>query len=98
MAGCCSTNNNKKYELMKQINEYSFSMIDLLLYLDTHPEDSGAQEDFLNLLHARNDAVNEYSRIYGPLTIDGIKESADEEMWRWVYQPWPWENSKKGRC
>ncbi len=97
MAKCCNSNMDAQCELMQKINEYSFAVVDLLLYLDTHPEDCEAKEDFLRFSCARNDAMKEYARIYGPLTVDSIKES-DEEQWKWVYQPWPWETNRKGRC
>ena len=32
-----------KEELMKKINEHSFAVDDLLLYLDTHPQDVQAR-------------------------------------------------------
>ena len=95
MNKCCNT--NPQTELLNKIDEYSFAVVDLLLYLDTHPDDCRAKEDFFKYSCARNDAMKEYARMYGPLTMDTIKES-DEEHWKWVYQPWPWETNQKGRC
>ncbi len=97
MANCKQNNSNAQYALLNKINEYSFAVIELLLFLDTHPDDCAAKEDFMKYSCARMEAVNEYARKYGPLNIDTIKES-DEDYWKWVYQPWPWETKRKGRC
>ena len=35
-------NDNRQDQLMKQINEANFTVNDLTLYLDTHPEDQDA--------------------------------------------------------
>ena len=94
---CCNMTNHAQMELLNKINEYSFAVVDLLLFLDTHPDDCLAKEDFLRFSCARNDSMMEYARMYGPLTVDGIKESG-EEQWKWVHQPWPWETNQKGRC
>ena len=94
---CCNTNTNAQMELLNKIDEYSFAVVDLMLFLDTHPDDCAAKADFLRFSCARNDAMKEYARMYGPLTVDSIKES-DEEKWKWVYQPWPWETNQKGGC
>lgn len=79
-----------KDALMKTINEVSFAVNDILLYLDTHPEDEEALAYFQEKVMARNKALKEYAENYGPLTID----TADDRQscqWDWVMQPWPWE-------
>ncbi len=82
-------------QLMQWINETSFAVDDLLLYLDSHPDDEQALDCYREYVRMRKDAVNEYARCYAPLTIDTADEQKDCS-WQWVSQPWPWE--KKGGC
>ena len=76
-------------ELMTQIYEYSFAVDDVLLYLDTHPEDQEALAYYKNMKDAREAAVSAYENQFGPLTKDGVKDCVD--YWVWVNSPWPWE-------
>ena len=73
-------------QLMNQIQSYAFAINDLILYLDTHPNDEKA-------LSLHNDYANEYRKMYeeyerrfGPLSIYCPCNS-----YRWIASPWPWE-------
>ena len=44
-----STDGMNKTELMKYINELEFALVDLNLYLDTHPDNAEALEMFTKL-------------------------------------------------
>ena len=79
-----------KEALMHTINEISFAVNDMTLYLDTHPEDKKAMEFLRCKLQERIEAMKEYARYYGPLTIDTVDENGSC-FWNWVMQPWPWE-------
>lgn len=81
---------SQKQCLLQEINEVSFAVNDMILYLDTHPEDEKALAFFQNVSDRRNKLMNEYAEKYGPLTIDdAAKSSADS--WKWSQQPFPWE-------
>ena len=84
---------NRK-ELMEHINQTSFAVDDVKLYLDTHPCDEEALAFFREYSQLRNEALREYARQYGPLTIDTAGESCDER-WQWINEPWPWQ---EGGC
>lgn len=79
-----------KRELLKKINEVSFAVDDISLYLDTHPCDEKALAYYQEMSEIRNKALKEYAKCYGPLTIDTANESCSRQ-WEWVQQPWPWE-------
>lgn len=81
-------------ELMNQINQVSFMVNDIQLYLDTHPCDAEALEAFRKYSQLRNQALREYARQYGPLTIDTAAESCTDR-WNWINEPWPWQ---EGGC
>ena len=78
---------------LKEIQEVSFRMFDLHLFLDTHP-------DCMEALNEYNSASKKYmlmkehfERLYGPLTLSG---KADYTIpWQWIQGPWPWQNPKE---
>lgn len=77
-----------KEELMKKIMEYCFALIDLELYLDTHPHDTDCLMKF-NSLKERSHALKiEYARHYGPITFSQV---TSDNYWTWISTPWPWE-------
>ena len=72
-----------KDELLNKIKEYQFSIIELALYLDTHPNDEKAlclHRKYANILKELKD---KYQKVYGPLTID-----YPCNKWRWLEEPW----------
>lgn len=83
-------------ELMKAINEVSFAINDMQLYLDTHPTDQHALEDIRMLIDKRKKYQEIHTRYYGPLTMDTAMDNCSDS-WAWILQPWPWE-IQKGRC
>ena len=87
--------NFARTQLLQKINEHSFAVYDMLLYLDTHPCDQEAMAYYQKHLDARKKYMEEYARTYGPLTMDdAMKTNCD--TWQWMEQPFPWE--KEGAC
>ena len=80
-----------KHPLMMKISEISFTMDELRLYLDTHPNCQEAHHYFDELQEERRAAVAAYEAQFGPLTSYGNVES-DCENWKWANGPWPWQN------
>lgn len=79
-----------KNELLMAIDELGFSMGDLQLYLDTHPDDMKAIMLFNQYRQKYLVVLEEYERTYGPMTaINGVSGNT----WKWVNDPWPWEYS-----
>ena len=79
------------------IGQSAFAAYDTLLYMDTHPQDQEAMAYYHKQAGIRREAMEEYARRFGPLTMDLIDET-DCHSWEWMMQPWPWERSGKGRC
>ncbi|MBQ5970724.1 MAG: spore coat protein CotJB [Clostridia bacterium] len=69
-----------------------FSIWDLHLYLDTHPDDAAAQA-LLEKYRAQYEEISQaYVEKYGPYTsADSPKAAA------WLKAPWPWDNTR-GNC
>lgn len=81
---------SQRCSFLQQINEVSFAVNDMLLYLDTHPKDQKALRYFSDISDRRNQLMAEYAEKYGPLTIDSAAVSS-ENAWKWSQQPFPWE-------
>lgn len=76
--------------LFQFINEVSFAIDDIVLFLDTHPNNREALRYYEEYKKLRQQAVNEYTRLYGPLQKDEVISS---NGWTWGQGPWPWERS-----
>ena len=75
--------------LLKKIQSYRFAAYDMLLYLDTHPDDKKAFMLFKELVAKAQQLVNEYQEKVGPLTAFA---AAADNSFSWLNSPWPWEN------
>ena len=82
-------------ELLQFIDQVSFAIDDLLLFLDTHPKEKRALEYYSELSARRNELLEKYAKFYGPLTIDTGNDS-NLKSWQWMEQPFPWE--QEGGC
>ena len=78
---CC-----QRREMMNQIRSYDFAIVELALYLDTHPEDQKALCLHRKYCKELKELKDEYQKVYGPLTIN-----YPCNKWRWLEEPWPWE-------
>ncbi|MHC1684498.1 MAG: spore coat protein CotJB [Clostridiaceae bacterium] len=81
------SNCKNKEELLKQITALDFIMIDLHLYLNTHPTDRIALEKHNSVVMEANMLKSDYEKNYGPLTYG----SCSYYPWQWINEPWPWE-------
>lgn len=74
-------------DLLIEIMETSFVLIETALYLDTHPYDENALRTHNNASQKYEDIVNLYELRYGPLTYTSMSKSP----WSYINGPWPWE-------
>lgn len=95
---------NDRSTLLKQINEVSFTINDLTLFLDTHPLDLLAMEYFTQNMTQRKQLMKTYADEFGPLTIDCVctetnntsgtdTSYAGKKHWTWSDGPVPWDNA-----
>ncbi|MDD2469617.1 MAG: spore coat protein CotJB [Bacilli bacterium] len=75
--------------LLNQVREYTFSLIDLNLYLDTHPNDSEVINLYNQFVNQLKQAKMAYENKFGPLTLGS--ETLNSQPWAWLVSPWPWE-------
>ncbi len=85
-------NGKDRQKLLLYISEVSFALLDVTLYLDTHPEDKEALEYYNQYKNMRHEALKEYEHCFGPLLSTDVNV---QNGWQWTYQPWPWEGGCK---
>jgi len=73
--------------MLREVMAADFAVIDLNLYLDTHPNDQQAVMYFNNAVKRAKMLRDNYERLYGPLTAT----SANTTPWPWINNPWPWD-------
>lgn len=79
-------NNCEMEQMLMKIKELNFAVIELGLYLDTHPEDQRALCLHRKYVKELKDLKDKYQKVYGPLSI-----YYPCNKWRWLEEPWPWE-------
>ncbi|MGE5558374.1 MAG: spore coat protein CotJB [Bacillota bacterium] len=77
---------NEQLSSLKEIMALEFTLVDLHLYLDTHPSDSKALSDYNTIFAQLSTLKNNYEETYGPITP---RPSA--RPWQWISEPWPWD-------
>lgn len=75
--------------LLREFSALNFVLLELHLYLDTHPHDVNALNLFTQYKAKYLAVLEEYERTVGPITaMSGVSGNT----WKWVEDPWPWEN------
>lgn len=82
---CCERDLAREEMIMK-IREYDFAIVELGLYLNTHPEDQKALCLHKGYCNELKELKDKYQKVYGPLSI-----YYPCNKWRWLEEPWPWE-------
>ena len=86
---------DKRNQLLQKINEVSFALDDILLYLDTHPEDQDALAVFRDAVRQRKQTLSEFAEQFYPLTPDCMAEIYEKEpsssCYCWQKGAAPWE-------
>lgn len=83
---CPQTN---RQALLARVMMLEFNMHELNLYLDTHPNDQQALDQFHVFHKAAHEARDEYQKQFGPLAIFDVHNP--DVPWAWSGGPWPWE-------
>lgn len=82
----CEEKSRVREEMMQEIRQLEFAIIELAEYLDTHPDCQKALCLHREYAKKVKELKDKYQRIYGPLTIN-----YPCNKWRWLEEPWPWE-------
>ena len=79
--------------LLQKIGEVRFALVELQLYLDTHPKDEEALNLMKSVLGLTEEAKRRYVAKYGPLCPADLQSSG---RFDWIDDPWPWLYGQKG--
>ena len=79
--------------LLQRIRAYDFAIVEMNLFLDTHPTDEQALCLFHMYQEKREQLISAYEASFGPYinTVNDVKG----DTFTWISDPWPWEFSKK---
>ncbi|MEY4480784.1 MAG: hypothetical protein RLZZ267_1462 [Bacillota bacterium] len=77
------------HHLLLELQALDFVLIELTLYLDTHPDDQTAIEQFNRIAKERAQHAVAYESEFGPLLQYGLSYS--RYPWDWSNAPWPWQ-------
>ena len=77
--------------MLNDIGIVDFTLVDLMLFLDTHPDNQEAIDYFNYYAKVKAKMMQEYSTTFEPLTKE---YAAVNNKWKWNCGPLPWE----GEC
>lgn len=78
--------------LMLQIMQCEFVLIDINLFLDTHPDDARALADYNCYAEQLANLKRIYTETYGPLSNFGGSINRSDTEWLWNSRPFPWQS------
>lgn len=81
---------NEKKKLKKCIDALAFSIHEIVLFLDTHPQNRQAMSMLSEFRARRADKIKEYENCYGTF-IETVNDVKSNDHWTWLDCPWPWE-------
>jgi len=91
------TNADARECMLLQIQQVSFMLDDLRLYMDTHPEDKQGLELLKTMVKKRKTLAKEFAKQFYPLTPDCMADIYEEDpasdCYCWVEGPIPWEGA-----
>jgi spore coat protein JB len=76
--------------MLIKVQEMQFVALELALYLDTHPCDKDALNDFNCAVEVLQKYRHAYECEYGPLLSFGMGGEV-KGTWQWAEEPWPWQ-------
>ena len=79
---------SEREDMLMQIQELKFAMIELGLYLDLNDTDRRAINLFNEYQRKEKELCKMFENKYGPLTFDSMEY---KNTWTWDNGPWPWE-------
>ncbi|WP_054957027.1 spore coat protein CotJB [Paenibacillus dakarensis] len=77
------------YELLEQLQAIDFVLVELNLFLNTHPNDLKSIEQYNRLAQERMVLAKHFQELYGPLQNFG--HSFSRYPFEWNQSPWPWQ-------
>lgn len=80
-----------KKSLLHQIYQCEFTLIDINLYLDTHPDCERAISDYNCYANQLATLKQIYVENFGPIENFGGSINTCDTKWKYAEQPFPWQ-------
>ncbi|KKB37943.1 spore coat protein CotJB [Bacillus thermotolerans] len=77
------------YSELEQIQAIDFVIVELALYLHTHPDDLDAIQQYNESVKRSKALKRNFEKKYGALTSFGYSYS--RHPWEYKEAPWPWQ-------
>lgn len=77
------------YKQLYDLQTMDFVLVELTLYLDTHPDDMAALQQYNQFAAARMQLSARFEQEFGPLKHFG--QGFTKAPWQWIETPWPWQ-------
>ena len=74
-------------EMLQRLSALDFYIIDLHLYLNTHPNDREAIQKYIAVVKEANELREQFEQQFGMLS----PRSTSKYPWQWIEDPWPWQ-------
>ena len=81
----------ERERLLRRIATLDFAIVELHLYLDTHPDAMDINEKLNGYEKKSAELRRIFEENFGPLT----PRNKEENNWEWVANPWPWDNEEE---
>ena len=86
--------NISKCELMEQIAKCEFILVDINLFLDTHPDNERAIADYNGYSEQLAAMKKLYTEHFGPIENFGGSMNRSKTNWLWNEMPFPWQRTE----
>jgi len=80
-----------RMQMLEWVQVLCFVVVDMQLYLDTHPCDEEALAYYREAVANYKQAKMQFEENFGPLTATA---SLDCDRWSWADMPLPWEGAR----
>ena len=80
--------------MLKRISAIDFAIVELNLYMDTHPYDQEVNSKLNDYRNQSSTLKTQYQEKYGPITSG----SEEDNRWGWIADPWPWNKDEEANA
>lgn len=77
------------HALLAPVQAVDFALKELNLYLDTHPHDAHALQQYHEMSEVRRHLKHQFEAHFGPLLPSS--RATTDGAWHWAETPWPWQ-------
>lgn len=83
----------ERERLLRKISAVDFAIVELGIFLDTHPNDTYAIQKMDEYRKKSNNLIKNYEENFGQLISN--PNTPPKNRWSWIANPWPWEPRKE---